>query len=106
RTVNASNVKPDQVQMDLNLLLAQAELGNCDLLVTGLIDRQQVSLVYDVIQKRFTPRSAERESRTLAQLIAGLDEPLSVLSFLALPPGSGGQRVAAETEPGGKPLED
>jgi YVTN family beta-propeller protein len=106
RTVNASNVKLDQVQMDLNLLVAQAQNGRCDLVVTGLIDRQQVSLVYDVTQKNFTRRSAEPESRTLAQLIAGLDEPLSVLSFLALPPGTGAQRVAAETEPGGKPSED
>ena len=106
RTVNPTNVKSDQDQIDLNLLIAQAELGNCDLLVTGLIDRQQVSFIYDVTKKRFTPRSAESESRTLTQLLAGLDEPVSVLSFLALPPGSGGQWIAAETEPAGKPTED
>lgn len=106
RTIKASNVKSAKVQTDLALLIAQAQNGHCDLVVTGLIDRQQVSFIYDVTQKKFTRRSAKPESRTLTQLVAGLDEPLSVLSFLALPPGSGSQRVAAETEPGGKPSED
>jgi len=106
RFVNASNVKSGQVQTDLALLIAQAQNGNCDLLVTGLIDRQQVSFIYNVKQKNFIRRPAEPESRTLAQLIAGLNEPRAVLSFLALPAGSGGQRVSPDTQSTGRRSED
>jgi len=49
---------------------------------------------------------AEPESRTLAQLIAGSNEPRAVLSFLALPVGSGGQRVSPDTQSTGRRSED
>ena len=76
--------------MDRNLLVAQAEFGHCDLVVTGLIDRQQVSLVYDVTENRFVVWGNEVESRTLAQPVAGLDKPQAVLSFMGLPFGEYG----------------
>ena len=66
--------------------MAQAELGQCQLAVTGSIGQQRVSLIYHVTEKKFVALGTDLESRTLAQLTAGLRGPRAVLNFLALPP--------------------
>ena len=90
RTVNATNVKSAELQGDVQLPAVQAELGKCELAGAGLIDRQQVSLVYDVTENRFVVWGNEVESRTLAHPVAGLDKPQAVLSFMGLPFGEYG----------------
>jgi hypothetical protein len=54
RTVTAANAKETPVVTDLQLLIAQAELEKCDLIVKGFLDDRQVGFVYDTAKKNFS----------------------------------------------------
>jgi len=89
RTVTAANAKATAVVTDLHLLVGQAELGRCDLVVKGLLDDRHVGFVYDAVKKSFARDSTGLAPLTMVQLTSALGQAGSVLTFVAVPPRSG-----------------
>ena len=89
RTATTANAKTTPVVTDLQLLIAQAELGKCDLIVKGFLDGRQVGFVYDPAKQNFLRDSVSLEPMNLPQLTAALGQSHSVLTFTGVPPGSG-----------------
>lgn len=89
RTVNAANAKTTPVVWDLQRLIVQAELGMCDLIVKGFLERRQVGFVFDTAKKNFSRDRASLAAMTLPQLIASLEQTDAVLTFSGVPPGNG-----------------
>ena len=50
-TVTSLNVSVAATNTDLQLLISQVDLGNCDLVVTGFAENQQVRFVYNKANK-------------------------------------------------------
>lgn len=88
RTVTSLNADTVASNSDLQLLIAQAELGKCDLVATGFLNNRQVEFVYDKANKTFLRNRDGDESRTLPQLKNMLAQPRSVLTFMGVPQGS------------------
>ena len=89
RTVTAKTLS--SLAAELLVLVAQAELGNCDLVVHGVLAAQNVAFVYDRTKRRFVPNTRRLGELDLVQLASQLGAGGSVLSFLGVPPGSGVQ---------------
>lgn len=88
RTVTSSNADTAQIQTDLQLLIAQAQLGKCDLIVTGFLDGRQAEFVYGPGMDTFSPNREGDKPMTLPMLLATLEQLRAVLSFMGAPPGS------------------
>ena len=101
RTVTTWNAKVTPVVTDLHLLITQAELGKCDLVVKGFLDNRQAGFVYDPLKKVFTRDSARLEPMTLPQLTSALGQTNSVLTFIGVPPGSG-KRLGIDRDADGR----
>ncbi|MAE78046.1 MAG: hypothetical protein CMJ85_14380 [Planctomycetes bacterium] len=87
RTVDVSNVAA--AAADLLLLIAQAESGKCELIVTGFLDNRRVGFHYNTATKRFDRDRATLPSLDLAQIGTALAKVGSVLTFAGVQPGSG-----------------
>jgi len=85
RTVTAESAGNDQVNSDLQLLVTQAELGRCLLVVNGVLADRQVVFTYDSGRELFLPGGEDDKATTLSELLAALEQPNSVLSFMGIP---------------------
>ena len=101
RTVNAANAKTRIVKKDLELLIAQAELGKCDPIVQGVFGKRQVRFVYDTARKSFTRDTAGFEPMTRIQLTSALSQDNSVVTFLGVAAGNG-NRLGIDRDANGK----
>ncbi|MFP6610689.1 MAG: beta-propeller fold lactonase family protein [Pirellulales bacterium] len=87
RTVRGANAASKRVRADLQLVMAQAEIGNCQLLVQGFVGNRRVSFTYEPAKKVFVPNRRPAAAREFAKLMESLKDPQSVLSFYGVPPG-------------------
>ena len=89
RTIDSANARKTDATRDLALLIAQAKAGKCDLIVKGALKNRQVGFVFDTGKARFLPDSVRVKSRTLSQLMSAVQQKHGVLTFSAVPPGTG-----------------
>ncbi|MEE3219227.1 MAG: hypothetical protein VX257_03140, partial [Planctomycetota bacterium] len=87
RTVRGANAASKRVRADLLLLMAQAEIGNCQLLVQGFVGDRRAGFTYEPAKKVFVPNRRPAAAREFANLMESLKDPQSVLSFYGVPPG-------------------
>jgi hypothetical protein len=98
RTATAANFQSTPVTNDLNLLIAEAGKGNCDLIVKGYLDNRQVGFVYNPANKNFDRDRAGLSAMTLAAIGTALsNQPGSVLTFLGVPAKTG-QRMGVDRD--------
>jgi YVTN family beta-propeller protein len=77
------------VTKHLELLIAQAELGNCDLIVQGVVDQRPVGFIYDTATKHFSRDASGFDPVPLTRLLSSLSQDNSVITFLGVPSGTG-----------------
>jgi YVTN family beta-propeller protein len=88
QTVNNSNKNDSGVTGTINTLVAQAENGNCDLIVTGALGGVDKGYLYDTAGDVFTPDSLVDPNLTESALrgsVSGSD----VITYMGVPFGSG-----------------
>jgi hypothetical protein len=87
RTVDQQNRL--QMQADVNLLVARAAAGDCDVVALGTIDGRQVGFVYRTGTGDFRPDRTADPVRTLSQLDALIAQGRARLTFQGVVPGQG-----------------
>jgi DNA-binding beta-propeller fold protein YncE len=75
------------VQARINLLEARAVAGECDLVVKGVNQGNQVAFLFDPSTSKFKPDTSQAPSLT-DRAVRGLAKQ-GVITFTAVPPGSG-----------------
>lgn len=87
-TLEDINARSPYADAEVALMLDQAALGNCDLVVNGVVEGQAKSFVLDVEAGSFVPDSREEPSlgdvALRSSLVAG-----DVITYTAVPAGSG-----------------
>jgi hypothetical protein len=68
-------------------MLTETKHGKCDLIVSGVLDQEQVEFYYEPTQELFVHRQESEDRRTLSELQTALKEDDAVITFLCLPPG-------------------
>jgi hypothetical protein len=91
RTVTAANVANSAVTQDLNLLVSQAGLLKCDLVVRGTLGDRQVGFAYNASTRRFDRDRRNAAAMTLSDLKAAVQQGGSALTFLGVTRGNGRQ---------------
>jgi hypothetical protein len=71
----------------INLLEARAVAGECDLVVKGVNQGNQVAFLFDPSTSKFKPNTSQASSLT-GKAVRGLAKQ-GVITFSAVPPGSG-----------------
>ena len=89
RTVTSANFTQAAVVKDVNLLIAEADKGNCILVVKGFLDNRQVGFVYNTSTKKFDRDRSSLAAMTAANIGTALGQTGAVLTFLGTPPGTG-----------------
>jgi hypothetical protein len=88
-TLTAANQSRGDVLARLALLEAQAQAGNCDLVVKGVVDGKSTGFTYVAATNSFTADSAALGSLGDAALRALVGARSDALTFTAVPVGSG-----------------
>jgi len=85
RTVHAANRNQESMQSDIALLIEQAQLRNCSLSVTGVLQGERIELVYDRASGLFHDRASGNTGIGLEQFMSRIDNSESFVSFTANP---------------------
>jgi len=88
QTVNATNKNLSAVTTTINTLIAQAEAGDCDLIVKGSIGGVAKGFVYDNASNRFLPDKTGEASSSDSELRASVQSG-DVITYMGVPPGAG-----------------
>ena len=84
----------------INLLIAQAELGNCDVIVKGSIAGEQRGAVYLTATNNFRPDRASEPNLSPAALLNLAQTSGQEITYTAVPPGSGNRMGIDRDEDG------
>ena len=84
RTVDDKNRSDESTRSDLTLMVKQADIGNCTVLVTGLLRGERIKLRYDKDSKSFRSQVENRLEMDLEQLLSSISGG-SFISFAAIP---------------------
>lgn len=85
RTVHAANRNDESIQSDVALLIEQAELGNCLLSVSGMLQGVRIDLVYNRASGLFRDRASGKNEMGLERIRSVIDNSESFVSFVANP---------------------
>jgi hypothetical protein len=84
RTVDNENQSDELILSDLKLMVNQADLGNCGILVTGLLRGDRIKLEYDKSSRAFRSQVENQRELDLEQLLSSINGG-SYISFVAYP---------------------
>lgn len=84
RTLDNRNRSDESVRSDLTLMMKQADIGNCTISVTGLLQGERIKLEYNKNSKSFRSQVENRQELDLEQLLSSINGG-SHLSFVAIP---------------------
>ncbi len=84
RTVDNENQSDELILSDLKLMVNQADLGNCGILVTGLLRGDRIKLDYDKSSRAFRSQVENQRELDLEQLLSSINGG-SYISFVAYP---------------------
>ncbi len=82
-TVHAANRNEPSTHSGLALLKEQADLGNCSLRVTGLLQGKRIEWVYDKASGLFGDTASGNDEIGLERIISRIDNSESFVSFVA-----------------------
>lgn len=88
-TVHVANRHDQAVQSDLDLLMEQAQRGNCSVTVTGLLRGKKSEFIYDRDSGLFRDRASRNSEIALERIMSRIDNGESFVSFVANPVGAG-----------------
>eukprot|EP00913_Durusdinium_trenchii_P028393 g26621.t1 len=100
RTIDMSKHKSVSMLNDIQLLVAQAERRSCDLIVKGILDQNRVGFAYNAAIKKFIPDHKRLRPVSLSQLMNLLRKRNAILTFMAVPTGSG-ERLGVDRDSDG-----
>jgi hypothetical protein len=83
RTVHAAHRNEKTLRSDLDLLIEQAQAGNCSLSATGPSRCERIDLVSDHTSGVFRDRATGGGERPLKQIMSRIDHSESFVSFVA-----------------------
>ncbi|MBI3817291.1 MAG: YncE family protein [Planctomycetes bacterium] len=102
RTIAASNAASAPVVGDINLMMSQVAAGNCDLVAHGLVDGSARGFVFNTSGAQFISDTAGVGPFTFSQLQTKALSGNAILTFMAVPVGSG-NRIGIDRDLDGTP---
>ena len=88
RQISLDDSNSNLERTTFDILIAQADLGRCDVIANGHVGETAVGYVYDSASAEMLPDSSQRVAVTPSQLVDSIAQGEHLI-FMGVPPGSG-----------------